>query len=53
MTVVSAATIRTTAFGMQKGGYSTVHVDAARERLVKGQRPALDALEEHLTAAGA
>jgi len=26
--------------------------DAARERLVKGQRPALDALEEHLAKAG-
>jgi predicted NUDIX family NTP pyrophosphohydrolase len=25
----------------------------AREKLVKGQRPAVDALEEHLTAAGA
>ena len=32
-TVVSAATIRTIAFGMQKGGYSTTHVDAALERL--------------------
>ena len=28
-------------------------VDAARERLVKGQRPALDALERHLADAGA
>ena len=27
--------------------------DAARERLVKGQRPALDALERHLAEAGA
>jgi predicted NUDIX family NTP pyrophosphohydrolase len=27
--------------------------DAARERLVKGQRPALEALEAHLAAAGA
>ena len=27
-------------------------MDAARERLVKGQRPALDALERHLAAAG-
>ncbi len=30
---VTAASIRHTAFGMQKGGYSTVHVDAALERL--------------------
>ena len=28
-------------------------MDAARERLVKGQRPALDALERHLAEAGA
>ncbi|WP_438354426.1 NUDIX domain-containing protein [Microbacterium sp. CJ88] len=28
-------------------------LDAARERLVKGQRPALDALQEHLDVAGA
>jgi predicted NUDIX family NTP pyrophosphohydrolase len=28
-------------------------LDAARERLVKGQRPALDALAEHLADAGA
>jgi predicted NUDIX family NTP pyrophosphohydrolase len=28
-------------------------VDAARERLVKGQRPALDALERHFAEAGA
>jgi len=28
-------------------------MDAARERLVKGQRPAIDALEQHLSAAGA
>ncbi len=28
-------------------------VDAARDRLVKGQRPALDALSDHLAAAGA
>ena len=28
-------------------------MDAARERLVKGQRPAIDALAEHLAAAGA
>jgi len=28
-------------------------MDAARERLVKGQRPALDALEAHLAEAGA
>jgi predicted NUDIX family NTP pyrophosphohydrolase len=27
--------------------------DAARERLVKGQRPAIDALEQHLAAASA
>jgi predicted NUDIX family NTP pyrophosphohydrolase len=27
--------------------------DAARERLVKGQRPAIDALEAHLAAVGA
>jgi DivIVA domain-containing protein len=33
LTVVTAASIRSTAFGMQKGGYSTVHVDAALERL--------------------
>lgn len=31
--VVSAESIRTTAFAMQKGGYSTTHVDAALERL--------------------
>lgn len=31
--VVSADNIRTTAFAMQKGGYSTAHVDAALERL--------------------
>ncbi|SFS13453.1 Predicted NTP pyrophosphohydrolase, NUDIX family [Microbacterium sp. cf046] len=30
-----------------------VRTDAARERLVKGQRPALDALEKHLAEAGA
>lgn len=30
-----------------------VSPDAARERLVKGQRPAIDALEEHLAAASA
>jgi DivIVA domain-containing protein len=30
---VNSRTIRTTAFGMQKGGYSTSHVDAALERL--------------------
>ena len=28
-------------------------LDAARERLVKGQRPAIDALERHLAEAGA
>jgi len=33
LSVVSAASIRQTAFGMQKGGYSTGHVDAALERL--------------------
>ena len=31
--VISADSIRTTSFIMQKGGYSTVHVDAALERL--------------------
>ena len=31
--IVSAETIRKTAFRMQKGGYSTKHVDAALERL--------------------
>jgi DivIVA domain-containing protein len=31
--VVSAESIRTIAFAMQKGGYSTTHVDAALERL--------------------
>lgn len=31
--VVTAESIRKTAFGMQKGGYSTSHVDAALERL--------------------
>ncbi len=31
--VVTAETIRTTAFSMHKGGYSTTHVDAALERL--------------------
>lgn len=31
--VVSAASIRTMAFAMQKGGYSPSHVDAALERL--------------------
>jgi DivIVA domain-containing protein len=30
---IDAANIRLTAFGMQKGGYSTTHVDAALERL--------------------
>lgn len=33
LSVVNADTIRTTAFQMQKGGYSTTHVDAALERL--------------------
>lgn len=32
-TIVSADSIRRTAFDMQKGGYSTTHVDAALERL--------------------
>ncbi|PZQ91995.1 MAG: DivIVA domain-containing protein [Leifsonia xyli] len=32
-TIVTADTIRTTAFSMRKGGYSTNHVDAALERL--------------------
>ena len=31
--VVTAASIRRTAFALQKGGYSTSHVDAALERL--------------------
>jgi len=31
--VVTSESIRTTAFAMQKGGYSTTHVDAALERL--------------------
>jgi len=33
MSVVNSETIRTTAFTMQKGGYSPSHVDAALERL--------------------
>jgi DivIVA domain-containing protein len=33
VSVVSADSIRRTAFAMQKGGYSTTHVDAALERL--------------------
>lgn len=33
VSVVTADTIRTTAFAMRKGGYSTTHVDAALERL--------------------
>lgn len=33
VSVVSAESIRTTAFSMRKGGYSTTHVDAALERL--------------------
>jgi DivIVA domain-containing protein len=33
LTVVTAESIRRTAFGMQKGGYSPTHVDAALERL--------------------
>jgi DivIVA domain-containing protein len=32
-TVVSAESIRRTAFDLEKGGYSTTHVDAALERL--------------------
>lgn len=32
-TVVSADSIRTTAFSLRRGGYSTTHVDAALERL--------------------
>lgn len=32
-TVITAKSIRITAFGMQKGGYSPAHVDAALERL--------------------
>lgn len=32
-TIVTAESIRTMAFDMQKGGYSTSHVDAALERL--------------------
>ena len=31
--VISADTIRSTSFGLQKGGYSPTHVDAALERL--------------------
>ena len=31
--VVTSASIRSTAFAMQKGGYSPSHVDAALERL--------------------
>lgn len=31
--VISAESIRTTAFSMRRGGYSTTHVDAALERL--------------------
>lgn len=33
LTVVTAESIRLTAFALQKGGYSTAHVDAALERL--------------------
>ena len=33
LAVVNATSIRTMAFAMQKGGYSTAHVDAALERL--------------------
>ena len=33
LSVVNAASIRHTAFSMQRGGYSTSHVDAALERL--------------------
>ena len=43
------------AWSIPKGEYdpdAETAMDAARERLVKGQRPALDALERHLSAAG-
>lgn len=33
VSIVDADSIRTTAFSMRKGGYSTTHVDAALERL--------------------
>jgi DivIVA domain-containing protein len=33
VSIVTADSIRTTAFSMRKGGYSTTHVDAALERL--------------------
>ena len=33
VSVITADTIRTTAFSLRKGGYSTSHVDAALERL--------------------
>jgi len=33
VSIVTADSIRTTAFAMRKGGYSTTHVDAALERL--------------------
>lgn len=33
LTVINSETIRTTAFSMQRGGYSPVHVDSALERL--------------------
>ena len=33
LVAVNAAAIRTTAFGFERGGYSTSHVDAALERL--------------------
>lgn len=33
LTVISSESIRTTAFGMQRGGYSPTHVDSALERL--------------------
>ena len=33
LTIVTAESIRRTAFAMQKGGYSTIEVDAALERL--------------------
>src|SRR5690242_1500820 len=33
VSVITADTIRTTAFSMRKSGYSTTHVDAALERL--------------------
>ena len=37
-TVVTAESIRRTAFDMEKGGYSVIHVDAALERLEDARR---------------